>query len=96
MRILVIGGTQFVGRHITAAALAVGHEVTLLHRGKTGGDLFPEAQHRLADRNDPDALAVLADGEWDATIDVSAYFPGQVTSLADALGNRAGRFVFIS
>lgn len=96
MRILMIGGTKFVGRHITAAALAAGHDVTLLHRGRTGADLFPEAEHRLADRNDPDALAILADGQWHATIDVSAYFPGQVTALADALGERAGKFVFIS
>jgi 2'-hydroxyisoflavone reductase len=97
MRILMIGGTQFVGRHITAAALAAGHEVTLLHRGRTGAALFPDAEHRLADRDDPDALtAALAEGEWDATIDVCAYFPSQVASLADALGDRGGRFVLVS
>ncbi|GIG56020.1 isoflavone reductase [Longispora fulva] len=98
MRILIIGGTRFIGRHIAATALAAGHEVTLLHRGRTGGDLFDgAARHLLADRDDPDALAAtLADGEWDATIDICAYLPGQVTTLADALGARGGRYVLIS
>ncbi|MEV6520684.1 NAD-dependent epimerase/dehydratase family protein [Longispora sp. NPDC051575] len=98
MRILIIGGTRFVGRHLAATALAAGHEVTLLHRGRTGADLFDgAARHLLADRDDPDALAAtLADGRWDATIDVCAYLPGQVTRLADALGGRGGRYVLIS
>ncbi|GIG56201.1 reductase [Longispora fulva] len=98
MRILMIGGTKFVGRHLATAALAAGHELTLLHRGRTGADLFEsQARHLLADRDDPEALtAALAEGEWDATIDVCAYLPGQVTALADALGDRGGQFVLIS
>ncbi|MDG6109726.1 NAD-dependent epimerase/dehydratase family protein [Dactylosporangium aurantiacum] len=94
MRILIVGGTQFVGRHITEAALAAGHEVTLLHRGQTGAGLFPSATHLLADRNAlPEGLL---DGEWDATVDVSGYVPRQVHALADALAGRGGRFVYIS
>ncbi|WP_412538199.1 NAD-dependent epimerase/dehydratase family protein [Longispora sp. K20-0274] len=98
MRILMIGGTRFVGRHLVTAAIAGGHEVTLVHRGRTGADLFDgTARHVLVDRDDAGALAAaLAEGEWDATIDVCAYFPGQVTALADALGGRGGRFVLIS
>jgi 2'-hydroxyisoflavone reductase len=92
MRILIIGGTRFVGRHITEAALKAGHEVSLIHRGKTGPDLFPEAEHLLADR-DAD-LSILRDRRWDATIDVSAYLPSQVTRLADALST--GQYVFVS
>ena len=42
MRILMIGGTRFIGRHVVTAALARGHDVTLFHRGRTGPDLFPE------------------------------------------------------
>ena len=83
MRILIIGGTRFVGRHITEAALAAGHEVAVLHRGQSGADLFPEALHLQADRNED--LSVLAGTQWDATIDVSAYFPKQVAELARAL-----------
>jgi 2'-hydroxyisoflavone reductase len=92
MRILVIGGTRFVGRHLVEAALGAGHEVTLVHRSATNP--FPSARHVLADRNDD--LSVLTDGEWDATVDVCAYLPAQVRSLAAALGDRGGHHVFVS
>ena len=94
MRILMIGGTAFVGRHIADAALDAGHDLTLFHRGKTGADLFPQATHLNGDR-DVD-LSALADGRYDATIDLCAYFPRQVRSLAGALDGRGGRYVFIS
>lgn len=94
MRLLVIGGTRFVGKAVVAAALADGHAVTLLHRGRTGGELFPEARHLIADRDGD--LSALADGEWDATVDVCAYLPGQVRSLAAALGGRGGHHVLVS
>lgn len=93
MRILVVGGTRFVGRHFVADALAHGHEVTVLHRG-TGCAHAPGAVHLHADR-DAD-LSVLAGGEWDATVDVCAYWPRQVTSLAEALGERGGRHLLVS
>jgi 2'-hydroxyisoflavone reductase len=96
MRILVIGGTAFVGRHITAAAIGAGHDVTLFHRGITGAGLFPAATHLTGDRDRDADLAALGSGTWDATIDVSAYFPRQVRSLATALGGRGGTYVFIS
>ena len=97
MRILVIGGTRFVGRYVVAAALSRGHEVTLLHRGLTGADLFPAAEHLKADRNDAAAVAELLAGKtFDATVDVCAYFPRQVRELADALGGRGGHHVFVS
>jgi 2'-hydroxyisoflavone reductase len=96
MRILVIGGTKFVGRHIVAALLAAGHDLTLVHRGQTGADLFPKARHAYADRNDAVALTAALAGEWDATVDMCGYFPGQVNALADALSGRGGRYVFVS
>ena len=71
MRILMIGGTRFIGRHVVTAALARGHDVTLFHRGRTGPDLFPEVEHRLGDRNSD--LSALADGEWDATVDKATH-----------------------
>lgn len=94
MRILIIGGTKFVGRHISEAAISGGHDVTVFHRGRTGADLFPQAAHLTGDRNVD--LAALATGQWDATIDVSAYFPRQVRSLAAALGGRGGHHILIS
>jgi 2'-hydroxyisoflavone reductase len=94
MRILFIGGTRFVGRAMAEAAVAAGHDITLLHRGEHGSHLFPDAKHLLADRDQ--ALEALADGEWDATIDVSAYVPRQVDAVAQALGGRGGHHVFVS
>jgi 2'-hydroxyisoflavone reductase len=94
MRILVIGGTAFVGRHFTRAAVDAGHDVTLFHRGKTGTGLFPQATHLSGDRDED--LSALAEGGWDATVDVCAYFPRQVRAIAAALGARGGRYVFIS
>jgi 2'-hydroxyisoflavone reductase len=94
MRILVVGGTRFVGRQIVESALADGHEVTVLHRGITGPDLFPGAEHLLGNRFTD--LGLLAGREWDATIDVCAYFPRAVDELATALDGRGGQHVFIS
>jgi 2'-hydroxyisoflavone reductase len=92
MRIVMLGGTRFVGRHIASEALARGHELTLVHRRVT--DLFSEAEHLLLDRDGD--LSALTDREFDATIDVSAYFPRQVRSVADALQGRGGRYLVIS
>jgi 2'-hydroxyisoflavone reductase len=94
MRILIIGGTAFVGRHITEAALAAGHDVTLFNRGKTGMDLFPQATNLTGNRDED--LSALADGRWDATVDVCGYLPRQVRSLADTLAGRGGHHIFIS
>jgi 2'-hydroxyisoflavone reductase len=94
VRILIIGGTAFVGRYIAEAAIDEGHEVTLFNRGRTGPDLFPQAEHLTGDRNSD--LSALADGTFDATVDVCGYFPRQLRSLAGALGGRGGRYVFIS
>jgi 2'-hydroxyisoflavone reductase len=94
MRILIVGGTAFVGRHITAVALDAGHDVTLFHRGQTGAELFPAATHVTGDRDED--LSGLASASWDATIDVCAHFPRQVRSLATALGGRGGTYVYIS
>jgi 2'-hydroxyisoflavone reductase len=94
MRILIIGGTAFVGRHIARTAIDAGHHVTVFHRGQTGADLFPEATHLTGDRNE--SLSALREGSWDATVDVIAYLPGQVQSLAAALGGRGGHHLLIS
>jgi 2'-hydroxyisoflavone reductase len=92
MRILIVGGTRFVGRAMAGAALAAGHDVTVLHRHET--DVLPDATHLLADRDGD--LSLLADGSWDATIDVCAYLPRQVRTLGQALGDRGGHHVFVS
>ncbi len=94
MRVLIVGGTQFVGRHITEAFIRSGHEVTLFHRGTSQEKIFADLEHRYGDRNSD--LAAMTHGEWDATVDASAYFPRQVRSLAETLAGRGGRYVYVS
>ena len=95
MRILVLGGTSFVGRAIVADALRTGAEVTLFGRGKTGADLFPEVARLIGDRDTGD-YGALRDGRWDAVVDVSGYVPRHVQQAMDALGDRVARYLFIS
>ena len=95
MRILVLGGTSFVGRAIVEDALRAGAEVTLFGRGKTGTSLFPALTRLTGDRDTGD-YAALRDGRWDAVVDSSGYVPRHVGQAMDALGDRAGRYLFIS
>lgn len=94
MRVLFIGGTSFVGRHMAAEALARGHEVSLFHRGKTNPDLFPNAEHVLGDRTTD--LGALGAREWDAAIDVCAYVPREVRQAGEVLAGAVGRYLFVS
>jgi 2'-hydroxyisoflavone reductase len=94
MRILVIGGSSFVGRAIVSDALERGHDVTLFNRGKTDPGAFPTAEHLVGDRNAD--LSALQGRSWDATVDVCAYVPAQVRGLLGALGDGAGHYTFVS
>lgn len=94
MRILFIGGTRFVGRAMAEAAIARDHQVTLLHRGRSNDPVFDDVEHLLTDR-DAD-LSALQNREFDATVDVCAYVPRQVSSVAEALDGRGGHHVFVS
>jgi 2'-hydroxyisoflavone reductase len=97
MNILVLGGTQFVGRHIVEALLAGGHTVSIFTRRRTPDEL-PAAVERL--RGDRDAgtggLATLSGRAWDACVDVSGYLPRQVRPSAELLRSRVGRYVYVS
>jgi len=94
MRILVIGGTSFVGRHMAQSAIDRGHDVTLFNRGRTNPDVLPQAERLTGDRNTD--LSALDGRSWDATIDVCAYVPRQVRTLLESLGTRSGHVVFVS
>lgn len=97
MSILVLGGTQFVGRHIVEALLAGGHRVTVLTRGRTPDELPGEVERLRGDRNEGEAgLSALAGRTWDACVDVSGYTPGQVRASAEGLRDAVGRYVFVS
>lgn len=94
MNLLILGGTRFVGRHITGAALAAGHRVTLFNRGTTNPDLFPEAEKLQGDRGGD--LSALEGRRWDAVIDVNGYLPRHVRAMAERLRDAVDRYVFIS
>src|ERR1017187_527463 len=97
-RILILGGTGFLGPATVAAAQARGHELTLFNRGKTRPRLFPNIERLHGDR-DPkigEGLNALANGRWDAVIDNSGYFPRQVSASAKLLAPRVNQYIFIS
>jgi 2'-hydroxyisoflavone reductase len=94
MRVLILGGTSFVGRAIAGATIARGFEVTLFNRGRTSP---PGPVPQLIDDRDTGDYTALRDGPgWAAVVDVSGYFPWQVAGAMDALGDRAGRYLFVS
>ena len=93
MKLLIIGGTRFVGRHLVEAALARNHEVTLFNRG-THAAGAREVETILGDRYKD--LAKLRDRRWDAVVDACGYVPRAVTAAAEVLRDAVDRYVFIS
>ncbi|WP_250007440.1 NAD-dependent epimerase/dehydratase family protein [Actinoplanes sp. M2I2] len=94
MRILVLGGTRFVGRAVVEAALAAGHDVTLFNRGRTAPGLYPEAETVVGDRTVD--LSPLAGRRFDTVVDCAGYQPEVVGRSVDALRDSVGRYVFVS
>ena len=94
MKILIIGGTKFLGRHLTVAALKNNHEVTLFNRGKFSQEEFENVEQIQGDRNSD--LAKLSDRRWDACIDTCGYLPQGVKSSAEFLRDSIGQYVFVS
>jgi 2'-hydroxyisoflavone reductase len=95
VKLLVLGGTKFLGRHIVEAALERGHGVTIFHRGKTNRGLFGDrVEEVLGDRDG--RLEALASGRWDAVVDTSGYFPRIVGASAKLLAERADHYTFVS
>jgi 2'-hydroxyisoflavone reductase len=94
MRLLIIGGTLFLGRHFVEAALARGCAVTLFNRGRTNPDLFPGVERLRGDRSAD--LSALAGRSWDAVVDTSGYLPGVVRASAAALRDACEHYTFIS
>ena len=97
-RILILGGTGFLGPATVEAALARGHKLTLFNRGRTRPNLFPDVEKLQGDR-DPQkdgGLKSLEGRKWDAVIDNSGYFPRTVGASARLLAPNADRYIFIS
>jgi 2'-hydroxyisoflavone reductase len=97
MKTLILGGTQFVGRHIVEALVPAGHSVSIFNRGWTRDELPAPLERLRGDRDQgPEGLATLAGRAWDVCVDVSGYTPRQVRPAAELFRTRVGRYVFVS
>jgi 2'-hydroxyisoflavone reductase len=94
LRLLVLGGTRFIGIHATRLAIERGHRVTLFNRGKTNASLFPQLERLKGDRNGD--VGALAGRTWDAVIDDSGFFPRAVRLTGELLAPNVRQYVFIS
>lgn len=94
MKILIIGGTKFLGHHLVAAALERNHEVTLFNRGKYSNENFENVEQIRGDRNSD--LDKLKNRNWDALIDTCGYLPQTVKLSAEFLKGAVNQYVFIS
>jgi 2'-hydroxyisoflavone reductase len=94
LRILMLGGTRFLGIHMTEYALARGHSVTLFNRGRTRAELFPALEHLHGDRDGK--LDALRARKWDAVIDNSGYVPRHVRLSSALLAPSVGQYLFVS
>ncbi|WP_280505063.1 NAD-dependent epimerase/dehydratase family protein [Nocardia farcinica] len=96
MRLLILGGSWFLGRTIAEQAIADGHDVTTFRRGRTGSDVVGVNTIR-GDRTDPASLARLAEaGPWDAVVDTSSFVPRETLALTRALEPVTTRYVLVS
>jgi 2'-hydroxyisoflavone reductase len=94
-RILILGGTGYVGPHIVAAARAQGHTLTLFNRGKSNPGLFPDIETLIGDRVTGNYES-LRGREWDAVIDTWVMMPKSVHAAADVLHDHVGQYLFLS
>ena len=94
MKLLIIGGTKFLGRYLVQSALAHGHELTLFNRGLTNPELFPDVEHLRGDRNKD--LEVLRNRRWDAAVDTCGYTPRSMLQTAEVLADSIDHYTFIS
>lgn len=94
MKLLILGGTVFLGRHLVEAAQQRDHEVTLFHRGQHGADLFPQVEKLRGDRDGQ--LDALRGRRWDAVVDTSGYVPRIVRQSAELLADQVEHYTFVS
>jgi 2'-hydroxyisoflavone reductase len=94
-KILILGGTAFLGPQFVRAALAKGHTVTLFNRGKTNPKLFPDLEKLVGDRETGD-LKALEGRSFDAVVDTSGYVPAHVAATAKLFADKCRHYTFIS
>jgi nucleoside-diphosphate-sugar epimerase len=94
MKLLILGGTKFLGRYVVEAALARGHEVTLFNRGQLNTEIFPEVEKLRGDRDG--GLDALRERHWDAVVDTSGFSPRVVRDSAQLLADAVEHYTFVS
>jgi 2'-hydroxyisoflavone reductase len=94
LRILILGGTGFIGPHEIKHALSRGHKVTMFNRGKTAPGMFPDVETLIGDRDDQ--LDALKGRDWDAVIDNSGFYPRHARLSAELLHGHVGKYMFVS
>jgi 2'-hydroxyisoflavone reductase len=94
LRILMLGGTGYIGPHMVSEFLRRGHQVSLFNRGRTNEDLFPDLETLLGDRDG--GLDVLKGKKWDAVVDNSGYVPRHVADSARLLASAVAHYLYIS
>src|SRR3954462_7541124 len=98
MKLLILGGTRFLGRHLVDAALDRGDDVTIFTRGRQPVPWGSRVTALVGDRDPRIApgLAALEHGAWDAVVDCSGYVPRVVEASARLLASRVARYIFVS
>ena len=77
-KLLILGGTNFIGRYLTERLLeSSNYKITLFNRGCTNSHLFPEVKRIFGDRHTKD-IRLLGNEKWDVVIDISCYFPNSL------------------
>lgn len=94
MRILILGGTVFIGRHIAESAVARGHRVSIFNRGRHPDPLGTGIERLRGDRHRD--LSVLRNRQWDVVVDTSGYVPSAIEATAELLADSVGTYVFVS
>lgn len=94
MKLLILGGTKFLGRHLTEAALERGDEVTLFNRGRSNAEIYPDVEKIRGDRDG--GLEALRGRRWDAVVDTSGYVPRVVRASAELLADAVDFYAFVS
>ncbi|MFT3735031.1 MAG: NAD-dependent epimerase/dehydratase family protein [Rhodocyclaceae bacterium] len=95
MKLLILGGTLFLGRHFVTAALAAGYTVTVLHRGRMKTEPITGVEHLIGDR-ECDLESLTKGREWDVVVDTSCYLPRVMRASLEALRDKTGFYVFVS
>lgn len=93
MKILILGGTRFLGKALVEEALKRGHEITLFNRGNHK-EAFPEVEQLIGDRDSD--VSVLKGRKWDVVMDTCGFVPHQIKNIASVLGNSVPHYTYIS